>query len=163
MSPYGEVWRFTRERLAQALEGLTPAQLVWRPHPGACSIGEMTYHMAGSEVWFSDRLGPQPPVLTPYSERIEARVRARFITDAPFPFEDADMTPDRLKTALEFSGDRFRPIVDAPTPEMLERPVETPLGATVPGVAGLWRVVQHPAYHTGQIWVYRQDPEFPAS
>lgn len=161
MSPYGEVWNFTRERLAQAYQDLTPAQLKWRPQPGAHNIGEWIYHVAGAECWFAMRMSQEVP--TDVIARLAMGARATFIDDSPFPYHDEDMTVDLINAALTTSGDFMRPVIENPSQAQLDMGVETVIGPVVPGVACLWRVAQHAAYHTGQIWVYRFDPRFPVA
>jgi uncharacterized damage-inducible protein DinB len=53
MSEVAAVWRFTRRRLAQAIEGLTEVQLNWRLFDGAHSIAEYLYHVAGVELYWA--------------------------------------------------------------------------------------------------------------
>jgi hypothetical protein len=161
MSPYGEIWEFTRGRLKQAYEDLSDGQLRWRPFPGGHNIGEMLYHCAGVEVWFSVRM--LPIGRTPELDRLAECARATYITEDPFPFSDGDVTLAAVDQALDLSAKLVRPLVEAPTPEHLTMPVETVIGPVVEGVGCLWRIAQHAAYHTGQMWTYRQDPRFPGS
>ncbi|MBS1722187.1 MAG: DinB family protein [Armatimonadetes bacterium] len=162
MSPYAEVWKFTRERLAPAYQDLSPRQLCWRPHASAMTIGEMLYHVAGAEHWFGKRLQGEDPYSTEMDARIDKSVRAQFINEDPFPFSEEDMTVEQIDAALRHTENLVRPLLEDPSHEALTRMVETPLGPTVEGVGGLWRIAQHAAYHTGQIWAYRQRPDFPA-
>ena len=71
------------------------------------------------------------------------------------------MTKQALDSALETAYEVVGPVIESPSPEQLTMPVETVIGPVVNGVACLWRVAQHAAYHTGQIWTYRMDPRFP--
>lgn len=162
MSPYGEVWRFTRERMAPSYLDLSPAQLRWRPTADARSIGEMLYHVAGAEHWFGCRLRGIDPNSTDYDARLDRSVRAQFINDDPFPFEDVDMNVPMIESALQHTDGIVRPVLENPSQEVMTRLVETPLGPTVEGIGGLWRIAQHAAYHTGQIWTYRQMAGFPS-
>jgi len=159
MSQYGEVWTFTRGRLQQAYQDLSDAQLRWRPYAGAHSIGEMVYHVAGVETWFAVRMGELRR--TAELEKLADAARATYITDDAFPFVDADMTLHGLDVALEVAHALIAPIIELPNEHHLTMQVETVIGPVVNGVACLWRVAQHAAYHTGQIWTYRMDPRFP--
>lgn len=157
-----DVWRFTRERLDQSIEGLTEEQAAWRPYPGAHSIAEMVYHVAGAEHWMATRLLGLDPEATERDARIDRSVRASFITDDPFPFGPAECSLADARKALGETSPLAERILQNPSDELLKKPLETPLGPTVPGVGGLWRIAQHSAYHTGQIWTYRSLPGFPA-
>lgn len=159
MSPYGEVWKFTRERLVQSFRDLTPAQLTWRPFREGHNIGEMLYHVAGVECWF----GTKMTGLQPEGEvaRLVLAARASYITDEPSPFGDTDMNVADIEAALARGAATIEQVITNPTAEQLSMDVETVIGPVVPGVACLWRVAQHAAYHTGQIWTYRQNPGFP--
>lgn len=159
MSPYGEVWAFTRERLAQCYQDLSHEQLVWRPHHGAHNIGEMLYHLAGCEVWFAQGLGDLD--LGAEMSHLKQAARDSYITEDDAPFKDDDMTVEKIDAALAASENLIRPIIESPTEAQLAKPTETVIGPVVPGVACLWRVAQHSAYHTGQVWTYRFDPRFP--
>ena len=160
MSPYGEVWNFTRERLSQSYQGLSEDQLRWRAHDKSHNIGEWVYHVAGVECWFGARMGGL--TVTDEIARLTEAARADFITDTPFPFHDGDMSVSALDAALAVAAQCVREVMESPSEAQLEMPVETVIGPVVPGVACLWRVAQHAAYHTGQIWMYRFDPRFPS-
>lgn len=160
MSPYGEIWNFTRERLAQAYTDLTDEQLRWRPEPGVHNIGEWIYHVAGVECWFASKMTGL--AASENLDKMAQAARAGFITEGEFPYSDADMTVAALTQALNDSAAMIRPVMESPTQEQLTMPVETVIGPVVEGVGCLWRVAQHSAYHTGQIWVYRFDSRFPS-
>lgn len=161
MNGFYATWTFTRERLAQAVEDLTDAQAAWKPRPGAHSTTEMLYHLAGAEHWFACRLKGESPHATEFDRKLDDAVRAEFITDAPFPFSGDELTLAGGLAALEYSFAEMKPVMENPTPEMLERPIETAFGPIVPGIGGLQRIAQHSAYHTGQIWMMRMSPDFP--
>jgi hypothetical protein len=52
-------------------------------------------------------------------------------------------------------------MMDDPEP-WREKQIETPLGPVDYAQGIFARIAQHPAYHTGQAWVYRFDPRFPS-
>lgn len=158
-----DVWLFTRQRLDQSIEGLSEAQAAWRPHETAHTIAEMLYHVAGAEHWMATRLLGLDPEATERDKKIDRSVRASFITDDPFPFGAGECTLADARLALAETAPLAERVLKNPGPEILEKPLETPLGPVVEGVGGLWRIAQHAAYHTGQIWTYRSLPGFPAA
>ncbi|MGE0001012.1 MAG: DinB family protein [Fimbriimonadaceae bacterium] len=158
-----DVWYFTRQRLDQSIEELSEEQAAWRPYPGAHSIVEMVYHIAGAEHWMATRLLGLEPEATERDAKIDRSVRASFITDDPFPFSPGECSLADARLALDETAPLAERVLREPGPDILEKPLETPLGPVVPGVGGLWRIAQHAAYHTGQIWTYRSLPGFPTS
>lgn len=161
MQPFYDIWKFTRERLEGAVEGLSEAQAAWRPHAKAHSTTEMLYHVAGAEHWMGCRLLGLDPEATERDAKIDRSVRASFITDDPFPFGPGEATLADARAALEETARLVEPLLREPPAAVLAMDLETPLGPVVPGVGGLWRIAQHAAYHTGQIWTYRGLPGFP--
>lgn len=133
----------------------------WKPNPDAHSIGEWIYHVAGAECWFGSRMRQEDS--TEEVLRLSQAARATFIDDSPFPFSSEEMTVEGVRNALELGASQIESIICNPTPAQLSMDIETVIGPIVPGVACLWRVAQHAAYHTGQIWLYRFDPGFPKS
>jgi len=163
MNGFLQTWEFTRTRLAQAIDDLSEEQAAWRPFPGANTITEMVFHMAGAEHWFGCRVLGEDPGSTDFERKLDNSVRAQFLTGDIFPFEGADLTLAKAKEALEFSSVRARRFLTSQTAEELSRQIESPMGPIVDGVGGLLRIAQHCAYHTGQIWTYRQMPGFPGA
>lgn len=163
MNGFLETWEFTRVRLAQSIDDLTEEQGAWRPFPGANTITEMVFHLAGAEHWFGCRVLGVDPNSTEFERKLDNSVRAKFLTGDIFPFEGEELTLANAKQALEFSSKRARQFLTEQTPEQLARQIESPLGPIVDGVGGLLRIAQHSAYHTGQIWTYRQMPGFPGN
>jgi uncharacterized damage-inducible protein DinB len=91
MSEIATVWQFTRRRLAQAIEGLSDAQLNWRLFDGAHSIAEYLYHVAGVELYWAHHLGGWQP-----ADDFEAGVlqcTLRFVSER----EAVPATPDALQ------------------------------------------------------------------
>ncbi|MCS7208998.1 MAG: DinB family protein [Fimbriimonadales bacterium] len=161
MSELAALWRFTRARLAQAIEGLTDAQLNWRMFAGAHSIAEYLYHVAGAELYWAHHLGGWQPA-DEFEAGVLACTRDSFLNDAPFPLAASLCNTTDVHRALNLSYAQLAPIIDSPTPEQLAKPVRSPIGDPIDGREGLIRVAQHPAYHTGQIWLIRMHPEFPS-
>ncbi|MCX7924513.1 MAG: DinB family protein [Fimbriimonadales bacterium] len=160
MQQIADIWKFTRARLAQAIEGLSDAQLNWRMFEGAHSIAEYLYHVAGAELYWSHHLGDWQP-----ANEFEADVLAcctdSFLNEKPFPLSQSLCNARDVARALGFSYETLAPIIESPTPEQLAKPLRSPIGDAITGREGLIRVAQHAAYHTGQIWLMRMHPEFP--
>jgi uncharacterized damage-inducible protein DinB len=162
MAGFLETWVLTRERLEPAFADLKKEQLLWTPYRGARSIGEILYHIAGAEYYYSTRVTGRDPARTDWQRRLDRALVAGFLSDEPMPFSDQDMEPSLVEEALRFSGAQIRPVLADLTDENLSRPIVTGMGDHLKGVDGLARVAMHAGYHTGQIWVYRRDPRFPA-
>ena len=158
MSDLADVWSFTRVRLAASYEGLSDDQLRWRPHPAAHDIGEILYHIAGAEHYWWARLSGAKSGL---DERLDWAVKDGFLRNAPCPFGNEDISLNKIEAALAFTRERIFPILLAPTVEQLSMQLESPIGDMVSGREGMIRLVQHAAYHTGQIWMIRMSPGFP--
>lgn len=159
MTDFAAIYKISHGRMLQAIEGLTDEQLRWRPHPAALSIFEMFMHVAGGEVFFACRL--QDLALTDEMKRVESCARDRVINDNPFPFSDSEASQSLLVSTLEKSKALVQPMMDDPEP-WRDRQIETPLGPVDYAQGIFARIAQHPAYHTGQAWVYRFDPRFPS-
>lgn len=163
MHPFGQTWRFTRFRLNEALVGLRDEQMEWRIYAGAHSIFEIAYHIAGAEHYWSARLSAKDPSATPLEAKLDRAVHDGFLRDGLPPFgTPAELSRDALMKALEFTASRLAPVIEDPTPEQLGMPLISPVGDRVTGEAGLARLCQHAGYHTGQVWLIRMAPKFPA-
>lgn len=162
MSELGDVWRFTRARLDQAIEGLTPHQLAWRPFPEVHSIGEIVYHVAACEHYWAARLMERNPASSEHHARLERAVHDGFLREGASPFPAEEMTPHALRAVLDETAAELEPIMEAPNPRQLEMSLISPIGDPVDGRSGLTRLAQHAGYHTGQIWLIRMMPGFPA-
>jgi uncharacterized damage-inducible protein DinB len=162
MSELGDVWRFTRTRLDDAIRGLTPRQLAWKAHERAHSIAEIVYHVAACEHYWAARLAKIEPIEDDFDRRLEQAVHAGFLRDGDSPFGEVDATPEALSRVLERTAAEIGPLYDLPTPDQLSMPLTSPIGDPVTGKDGLTRLAQHAGYHTGQIWMLRSDPRFPS-
>jgi uncharacterized damage-inducible protein DinB len=159
VSPYGEIWNFTRLRLEPALAGITERQLQWKPFPKAHSIGEYLLHIAGAECFWATRLGGLPT-----TERDELLVRCLmldFLEVGVFPVPNESITVERALDDLRYGGERVRQLIEHPTQAQLDMPLISPMGDPIDGRQGLWRLAQHAAYHTGQIVLLQQMPDYP--
>jgi len=161
MTPVGHVWRFTRERLSQALDGLTDAQVAWRPFVGGHCIAEYAYHIAGCELYWAMALGGESEVRDALEGRLLRAVHEGFLREGPTPWDPTDFTLAQMNAALDLSYGRIFAHFESPGPEALERPLVSPIGDLVTGQEGLVRLAQHAGYHTGQINLVQQHPDFP--
>ncbi len=162
MSDLYDVWRFTRQRLSQAIDGLSDNQVTWRQHERSHTIAEILYHIAGAEHYWAARLHGQNPARTDYEGKLDLAVKDGFLRDGHSPFDDAEMTVAGCLAALEFTEVEIEPVLSSPTIDQLEMRLVSPVGDDVSGREGLARLAQHAGYHTGQIWMIRSHPEFPA-
>ena len=157
MTAFAQVWSFSRDRLSQAHEGLTDAQMAWRQHLEGHCIFEYLFHIAGAEHYWAVKMAGAEE-----EEKLFSAVRSGFLRDGPFPFAGDDFRREKAEAALEKSREQLVQLIESPSQDQLEMKIESPLGPTITGREGLIRVAQHAAYHTGQIWVLRMDPRFPA-
>lgn len=162
MTEFGEVWLFTRERLAGAWEDLAEEQLHWTPWHGAHTIAKILAHVAGSEHYLGSRILGVDPASNQEDVRLDRAVIASFIEEQePFPYSEEELTRGFVASLLERSGAIANRALSNPSDEQLQREFRAPLGNIITGRQALWRMAQHAAYHTGQIWTYRQHPQFP--
>lgn len=164
MTEFAEVWHFTRFRLAQAIEGLSPEQVTWRLYPEAHNIAEIVYHIAGCEHYWAARMTGRDPAATDFEALLDLAVHEGFLREGVGgPFREArDLNIEALEKALAFTGAKLRPVIEGPTGAQLAMQMVSPIGNEVTGAEGLARLSQHAGYHTGQIWMIRMSPGFPA-
>ncbi len=144
--------------MMQAIDDLTNEQLAWRPDDKALSIFEMFMHVAGGDVFLLLRLAGKEP--NDYEKRLELCARDKVINDNPFPFTVNDVSMDTLVNALDHTyAIAFSMMQNCDQWE--GKSAETPLGPVAEAAGIFARVTQHPAYHTGQAWLYRNSPRFP--
>lgn len=161
MHPLGVVWQFTRRRLSDVLDGLNDSQLLFRPFPSGHNAGEYALHIAGAECYWASRLSGGS-ALSPIAARLERALFGGFLADGPFEFAEEEINVARVAEALSYSGSLIQPIITSPSPEQLAASLISPIGDSVDGLAGLARLAQHAGYHTGQIVLLTQHPEFPS-
>lgn len=149
-----QVWHFTRKRLTQALEGLDDAKLNFRLMPHLHTIAEYLYHVAGVEFYWVHHLGGYAPQ-NEFEACLLRCATDSFLNTAPFPFPRDACTCEGVQNALQFTFERFRPLIENPSAEMLDKPVVSPIGDPIDGREALIRTAQHASYHTGQIWLIR--------
>lgn len=159
MTPFGEVWQFTRTRLDSILTGLDDRHIQWRPQSGFHCIGEYVLHVAGAEHYWARRLAPFEP--TERGAKLEDCLFLSFLKDGAFPYSTEELTHDSLASALLETEQLIWPIFEAPSEDQLKMTLKSPIGDAVTGREGLMRLCQHAAYHTGQIVLIAQMAGFP--
>ena len=134
--------RYLREtylpRMARALEALPPGDLWWRPHPDAIAFGTILLHLEGNvRQWILSGMGDHP----------DDRDRA-----SEFSAEDGppgDELLRKLEATVRAAADRIGGM-DA---EALDATYRIQ-GGDVRGLAAVYHVVEHFAWHTGQaVWI----------
>ncbi len=161
MSDLFEVWRFTRERLSQALHGLKEEQLNWRMYPGCHTIAELVFHIAGAEHYWATRLGMKNPAGNEYEAKLDRSVQDGFLRDGSIPMGPGPHPASDVQKALDYAQAEIEPILRDTTDLQKTMVLTSPIGDEVKGNQGLIRLVQHAGYHTGQIWMVRSHPDFP--
>jgi hypothetical protein len=161
MSDFASSWDLSRQRLLETISDLSDAQLNWRIHENALSIGQMAVHVAGVEMLFSSQL------LDKQLEGEEARIRSSatdgVVNDKPFPFADSELTKATVQGALAASKKLVEPIITNPSSAILEKELISALGPVITGRGALTRLAFHSAYHQGQAYMMRTAPGFPPS
>jgi len=160
MSDFAASWELSRQRFVTEIAGLNQAQLNWKLHPGALSIGQMAIHTAGVEVSFSSQLISSG--LTPLQARIKASATEGVVNDLPFPFSDEEITESSVAEILSLAKEMVEPIIKAPTEDALSREIKSALGPVITGYGALARLGFHAAYHQGQAYLLKTSPGFPA-
>lgn len=125
-------------KIKLAVEPLTTADVWWRPHRGATSIGNLVLHLAGNiRQWIIAGLGSEPD---------RRRRDEEFETRSG---ESAALLLDRLSAAVA-AADRVLASLD---PETLGD-IRFIQGRKVTAIGAVYHVVEHFAMHTGQIvWI----------
>lgn len=158
MSDFAETWRLVRGRFDAAILDLNPAQLNWRLHPDSLTLGEMALHVAGVEIWFLAQLDGR--ALEGEEARIAATATDGVVNDKPFPFSAEEVTPERVRAALEAARAQIDPAISSPDPYRAKQIVSA-LGPLIDGTGAFARIAYHPGYHQGQAHTIRSAPGFP--
>jgi uncharacterized damage-inducible protein DinB len=125
-------------RLKRAVETLPPGDLWWRPHEGANSVANLLLLLAGNvRQWIVSGLGGAP----------DHRLRAE-----EFSARSGD-GPARLLAHLESAVKEACAVIERMDDAALRRSYEIQ-GFPCSGVHAVLHVVEHFAWHTGQIvWI----------
>jgi uncharacterized damage-inducible protein DinB len=136
----GDAWH--GPSLQEALAGVTAGMAVARPIPNAHNIAELVHHVAAWAGEVSARLGGRTP---------------RMPDEGDFP-PPVDVISDEewvaLRARLDDAHDRLVDAIQAFDPSRLEERMGTadaPLGTGVSFEGMLHGLVQHDAYHAGQV------------
>jgi uncharacterized damage-inducible protein DinB len=133
--------------LEQNLEGLTPEQAAARPVPEALSIWALVLHLAAWTGEVGRRLGGAPPSLPPEGDwPAVGTVSARAWSEARA----------RLRSAHEALGDAVRRFPPERWTDRVGDTRDAPLGTGVSYAEMVLGLLQHDAYHGGQIGLLRK-------
>lgn len=160
MSDFGETWRLTRKRFDDSVLDLSAEQLNWRIHPGGLTLGESALHVAGVEVSFIAQLTDLG--LEGDMARVAASSTDGVVNDKPFPFAVEEITPDKVRWALDMAREMVARHVDDLTPELRAKEIKSALGPMIDGTGAFARLAYHPGYHQGQAHLIRTAPGFPS-
>src|SRR5579862_606243 len=156
MGDFASSWELSRQRLLETISDLNDAQLNWRIHDNALSIGQMAVHVAGVELLFSSQLlGKQ---LDGEDARIKASATDGVVNDKAFPFADSELTQAKVQEALATSMKLVEPIITNPSSAILEKELVSALGPVITGRGAFTRLAFHSAYHQGQAYMIRTAP-----
>ena len=160
MSDFSIGWTLSRQRLVDTISDLNEAQLNWCFYDSALSIGQMAVHVAGVEISFASQLlGIE---LDEEGQRLKSSATNGVVNDNPFPYSNAELTPQNVKELLDKSKALVEPMISNPSQELLNKEIVSALGPIITGAGALARLSFHPAYHQGQAYQIRSAPGFPA-
>ncbi len=159
MSDFIYAWELSRGRLLDAISGLNHAQLNWCMHPGALTIAQMVVHVAGVEMYFASQLTGAS--LSDLDQRTAAAAVQGVVNDEPFPFSEAELTPEFVVSAMARSRAMVEPLMKDTTPAIRSNEIKSALGPIVDGNGALARLSFHPGYHQGQVHLIVTSPGFP--
>ncbi len=160
MTDFHAAWTLSRGRFLAEIEGLSHAQLAWRLYPGMLTLAEGAVHVAGVEAKFA--AGVDGLELDPLLQRVASAATDGVVNDKPFPFSEAEMTPEFVAEILEASRAVWEPIVQDPTPARREASLVSALGPVIAGEGAMARLTFHAGYHQGQAYLIKNAPGFPA-
>ena len=161
MNDFHAAWTLSRGRFLAEIEGLSPAQLVWRLYPGSLSIGEQALHVAGIEAKFGAAIrGIEAEAAL---ARIVAAAADGVVNDLPFPYVEGEITPRLVAEALEASRAIVEPIFAEPDAARRAVSLVSALGPVITGEGAMARLGFHAGYHQGQAYQMKNAPGFPAA
>src|SRR4051794_10000013 len=109
MSDFASSWSLSRKRFIDEISDWNQAQLNWRLHPQALTVGEMALHMAGVEASFGSQLTGSE--LDDQGQRLKRAATEGVVDDTPFPFSPEEITPESVAAALEYSRALWEPLI----------------------------------------------------
>jgi hypothetical protein len=160
MSDFDKSWKLSRGRLVETISKFNQAQLNWRIHPQALTIGEMVLHVAGVELSFATQLTGKE--LDAAGKRLKLAATDGVVNDSPFPFSNDEITPEFVAEKLAVAYAAISPLMEGPIDEVAQKQIVSALGPVVTGDMALVRLSFHPAYHHGQAYLISVAPGFPA-
>jgi uncharacterized damage-inducible protein DinB len=124
-----------RGRTERVLACIPPAQLEWRPRPGAFSFGDLIRHLGAIERYM-------------FAENVQGR-------PSRYPGHGAELADgwEDVNAFLRRMHEESVAIFSSLTPAALERACTTPGGARLPVWKWLRAMVEHEVHHRGQIYV----------
>jgi len=130
--PYFENVRGRTERVIACIP---PAQLEWRPRPGAFSFGDLIRHLGAIERYM-------------FAENVQGR-------PSRYPGHGSELADgwDDVNAFLRRMHEESIAIFSSLTPAALERACTTPGDARLPVWKWLRAMVEHEVHHRGQIYV----------
>jgi hypothetical protein len=161
MSDFATSWALSRGRFLDEISGLSKEQLNWKIHAGSLSIGEMAIHIAGVEISFGSQL--RGYALDETAERIKRAATEGVVNDLPFPFSEAEITPELVSEALQLGRSHWEPLISAADADIRRRELKSALGPIIDGEGAFARLAFHSAYHQGQAYLMKTAPGFPPS
>jgi len=160
VSDFATTWTLSRSRFDDVVAGLTAAQLNWKIHPHALSIGQMAVHVAGVEVSFVSQLLGR--TVEGFADRVRLASTDGAVNDKPFPFEDSELTPELVAEALALGRSLVLEVLPEAREELRVKELVSALGPVITGDGAFARLGFHPGYHHGQAYLIRKSPDFPA-
>lgn len=159
MTDLGATYQLSRGRFDQEIEGLSHAQLNWRPREDALSIAEMAVHLAGVEIWFSCQI--KEVEMSPQESKLAKCAVDGVVNEAAFPFSAEELTSEFVAESLAMGRHQAEEILNDDLDEWRNASLRSALGPEISGEGAMHRFAFHPAYHQGQAYLYKTDPNFP--
>jgi hypothetical protein len=164
----------TKQGVADATAGLSPAQWNFKPAPDKWSIAEVTEHIAAAEDLLRTRIvekvmaSPARPAGENVAEIDEMVVK--MIPDRSHPAQ----APDPLKPTNRFGSPEasLKHFIDArgatedylnKTADLRDHASDSPLGKKLDGYEWILFIAAHSERHTKQIQEVKSNPNFPKS
>jgi uncharacterized damage-inducible protein DinB len=124
-----------RGRTERVLACIPPAQLEWRPRPGAFSFGDLIRHLGAIERYM-------------FAENVQGR-------PSRYPGHGSELADgwEDVNAFLRRMHEESVAIFSSLTPDALVRACTTPGGARLPVWKWLRAMVEHEVHHRGQIYI----------
>jgi len=150
----------SRGRLTDSTKEFSQAQLNFRLHENALTIGEMVIHVAGVEVSFASQLlGAE---LSPAEQKLKSAATDGAVNDLPFPYTESEITPEFVQECLTIADNWITKLYDQGD-AVRTKELQSALGPIITGEGAFVRLGFHPGYHHGQVYLIATSPNFPAN